>query len=529
MLKDVGPIKAIKPISFLSRAATQGTNYTSVVGWLLYRAFKGRTLALVGALLFSLLNFAGQGGGIFTIYWYARKVETNGMVSVPALGIEFAARTEPGLLWAVVIFSALCFIGGAVILFLSRCLIFTRVEDRYAKGLEQLVYLTRNLPDPRARTASRLFMNYGLAGLSAGCRLGAVTTIVFCNAITAVLGGAAAALFLFRIDTLLTLLILLATAVGAVFLYPLTLRAVRFAKDREKSQAAYREETRRLHQSPSLASGEMKSPSGVASAQIGTMRVNAELILATQLGVTLILAVVVYYMASQMMAGRQNWAILIAYVGALRITLLACSQGIRAYASVSRYYPQIIRYFLFIKDVQNADATALARVERGERLILGTLANGTDISVRVGERLALASIDPAREVQFALLHARVPHSAAPVASVWLDPANFAPGDAAVILANAVHLASGSEDQRRALDDMLADKVTLMVHRNPAKIGTFGEERLLVAEEGEFRRMVTLGSPEGDAALEEFSRKTRERKLKGQFEEQEEEDAEDDLL
>ena len=68
------------------------------------------------------------------------------------------------------------------------------------------------------------------------------------------------------------------------------------------------------------------------------------------------------------MAGRQNWAIFIAYVGALRLVLVACSQAIRAYASVSRFYPQISRYYLFTKDVQHLDTVPFGKVSAGDRL-----------------------------------------------------------------------------------------------------------------------------------------------------------------
>ena len=75
-------------------------------------------------------------------------------------------------------------------------------------------------------------------------------------------------------------------------------------------------------------------------------RVLTELVFATEIGITILLGVVIYYMASQALAGREQWAIFIAYVGALRMTLNGAAQAIRAFASVSRYYPQIVRYYL---------------------------------------------------------------------------------------------------------------------------------------------------------------------------------------
>ena len=47
MLKDVAPIKTVTPLAFLSRAAKQGSNYTSAVAWLLRRAFRGRLRTLL--------------------------------------------------------------------------------------------------------------------------------------------------------------------------------------------------------------------------------------------------------------------------------------------------------------------------------------------------------------------------------------------------------------------------------------------------------------------------------------------------
>ena len=67
--------------------------------------------------------------------------------------------------------------------------------------------------------------------------------ISFANAITAVVGGLGAAFFLFRIDLPLTLVIIGSALLAALFLYPLTLRAVQSAKDRERSQAAMRLES----------------------------------------------------------------------------------------------------------------------------------------------------------------------------------------------------------------------------------------------------------------------------------------------
>ena len=71
------------------------------------------------------------------------------------------------------------------------------------------------------------------------------------------------------------------------------------------------------------------------------------------------------------------------------MTLNGATLAIRAFASVSRYYPQIVRYYLFIKDMQKIDKIPLAEVRRGDKVFLGTLPNGQDVVVEAGDRLAM--------------------------------------------------------------------------------------------------------------------------------------------
>ena len=91
--------------------------------------------------------------------------------------------------------------------------------------------------------------------------------------------------------------------------------------------------------------------------------------LAIEIGTTVILGVVIYYMATQALAGREQWAIFLAYIAALRMTLTGVAQSIRAFASVSRFYPQTVRYYLFIKDTANLDTGSFAKIGLGDTVI----------------------------------------------------------------------------------------------------------------------------------------------------------------
>ena len=75
MQKDVSASETIKPDSFLPRISRQGRNYSTLVGWLLYRAFNGNTWKLAVATALSLLHLSSQAAAIYVVYWYGRAME----------------------------------------------------------------------------------------------------------------------------------------------------------------------------------------------------------------------------------------------------------------------------------------------------------------------------------------------------------------------------------------------------------------------------------------------------------------------
>lgn len=363
MQKDVSTSETIKSDTFLPRISRQGRNYATLIGWLLYRAFRGRTWKLAIATGLSLLHLASQAAAIYVVYWYGKEMEKTGLVTIPFLDASVDLKAQPEWLWVIVAVSTTGFVLSAVLLYLSRKQIFDIVEQHYARSLEQLILLTLRVPDPRAPVATQLFKDRRLGGLTTGCRRGALTSISFANAITGILGGFGGAIFLFRIDLPLTLLIVVSAVLAALFLYPLTLRAAKNAKNREKAQGALKVDVRRLTEDPTVeqtVTG-LESADELSRVYLLRRRVLTELVFAIEIGITIIIGLVIYYMATEALAGREQWAIFIAYIGALRMTLQGASQAIRAFANVSRYYPQIVRYYLFLKDFQKLELDASCR------------------------------------------------------------------------------------------------------------------------------------------------------------------------
>lgn len=517
----------VEPDAFFARVSRQGRNYTTLVVWLLYKAFRGRSSKLVLAIVLSLVHLASQAAAIYAIYWYGKQMEQNGAVSVPFFKIVINLKEQPEWLWAIVAFSTVAFVVSASFLYLGRRVIFDVVQEHYAQMAEEVVLLSLRLPDPRARLASELFNDFGVSGINAGCRRGAITAIGFANAITAVIGGLGAAGFLFYIDATLTLLIMASVGVAAIFLYPLTLRAVQSAKLREKAALAFKLEVRKLTDEgsldPSQAAKKVKTAHELSRAYLMRRRVLTELVFAIEIGITIILGLVVYYLARQALAGREQWAIFIAFVGALRMALGGISQAVRAFASVSRYYLQIVRYYLFITDINKIGATSFASLREGEPVILGTLPTGTDIEVKAGDRLALVTSERMRELQFTLLDARPADKPGLLRSMVLDPKKPSESGAGVALVSFVASKGGMSGE------LPREAVTLFVYLPSQKPGAFGETQLLTAFEGAFARFAPLGSEEANAALKEVAAKAGavRRKRRGVID-ADEDDEDDDL-
>jgi hypothetical protein len=504
-------------ISFVMQAADQAAKAATVVGWLLRVVFKARGTKLGGAAVLAGLHVAGQGAAILALFWCVRELDTTDALRGPMLGIEFPLQGEPALSWAAV--AIVGFVASAGFLFWSRQLILRIVEAYYAESVARLVLAADRLPDSRARAASELLIEYGLGGLTTYCRHAALTAMFLANAISSVIGGVAAAMVLFFIDPLLTAAILAATGVGAILLYPLALRAASMEKFRERTRAAFQEEVRRLRQlgPPPETVAALATSKDLARSYFGRRRVTNELFFAIGIGITGLFGLVLYRMASQATLGQADWAVFIAYIGLLRLTLASAASAIRGLASLGRYYPQLARYAIFAQDAERLDDMPFGKLKAGETLTLGTLPDGADIVVKPGMRLAVVTTQSTRDVRFALLHARSAHWTPPLGTAMLRPANGSAGDATIALADANQFAGAGEDLAATLDGLHAGQVALIIHQTPSAVGSFGEQYLLTLEAGTFRAFLPLGTSESNTVLEHYSRKAttqRRRELYG---------------
>lgn len=511
MLKPTQATALYRPISLLAGIGRQGRNYTRVVLWLLYEAFRRHLRQLFVALAFTILYLGGQMGAIGVIYGYARLMENHTPLVLPWINFSIETGTHETL-WAVVAGSAALFLMSGVFQYFSRRIVFRIAEDHFAESLKEIIVAEGRLPDPRARTASQILLQQGLQRIAGGARRGALMAVIFFMASSGAIGALAALAFLVAAEPLLTLAIMVGLVIAAFSVYPIALRAVRLAKMREQRQLALNKELRELQQSGLGAKlgPALTTPREFAYAYMGRRRIVAELTLVLGIVVTIILAVVVYYLANRALGGNGSWAIFVAYIGALRLVLSGSSQIIRAFAGVSRFYPQIVPYYAFIQDYRKLDEAPLAPVLRNEVLRLGTQVNGEKVRIRAGDRVAVATLDSRRQIQFALLDAKVEASGKPVAATILHAGSGLNGDAAIVLAE-INNTAGNDGASAIQDGQLDDKAVLYLHRQSKSVGTYGEGMLLMIDDAAIQRFVPLGSEESKLLLDEFDSKvTRSR-------------------
>jgi hypothetical protein len=107
----------------------------------------------------------------------------------------------------------------------------------------------------------------------------------------------------------------------------------------------------------------------------------------------------------------------------------------------------------------------------------------------------------------------------------VDPANIRDNAAGLALIPCPRLSEEEDRVKTVLREGLKDKVTFIVYHNSDKAGSFGEKRVLTAEDGELRRCALLGTEEGDAALKEFALKAASKsdRARGLLDDDEEED------
>ena len=495
-----------KLLTFGRTFVQQGSNYAGTIRWLLNRTFSGETPTVAAVFVLSLFYVASQAAAVYALYWYAQQMQTDGVLSIQPLGIEWRAREEPVLLWVAITASAVCFITSASCYFLSRSLVMALVEKDLARGFTALVGFARRLPDPRAPVASRLVADWGKKGPISGCRFGALTALKFCEAVPPIVGAVGALGVLLWVDPALTILVLVAALLWSTLLYPLTHRAVRFANKKRHARAMFSAEAKEWLRLPSSSPvpAALKSAFPLAQSFLGKRRVSNEMKLLVVVGATICVAVAALFVAHSLMTRGSDWPRFVVYVGGLRLALAGFFQVTQTFASVSRFYPEIAAFVMFVQSAKRLNEDGLGFAQAGDAVVLGSLPDGRDVCVKCGDRIAVATVSEKLELQLAFICVRTAQSGHPLATAYLDTfATSSTPAPPIVIVDADALGAMARPAALTWLEELKDSVTLITYRVAAKVSAFEEHQLIVVDGGAITSFVPLGM-ESRAVLETYT-------------------------
>lgn len=498
-------------VAFCRSVLRSGVNYARNLGWVIGRSLEGRKLRAAVSVACGQLSLAAQFGALGLLYWYAEQAQADAVVSLAPLGLdlEWRAREDFWLLGGVVAASGLCFLASAGLLHRSESLIITIGEEEMARRLTDAARIARRLPDPRAPEASRIFLDTGLSRVSLGCRYAAVSVTNILGAVTPFVGGVVAGVALVVIDPLLTGMLAVGAGLGWLLLYPLMMRQVAIPDRLERSKRAFAKDLRELLRAPpdKPVPPVLGSTVEFARVMIGRQHTMNHITALLQASTAVCGTIAALYLAASIIRGDDDWPNFILYLGGLRIALSSGSALPQLAGSVSRYYARIVEYMHFVLSGTGIEERPLGRVAAGDPVVLATLADGTPVDARGGERVALLTPAEPPAVQAAFLDARAAGTGLPLAADWLrpdDPTVHVREDASVHLVDAAVLAALEPAAAGAALDGRPPVVTVIAHRDGERVGAFGESHALVLEESAFTESARLGTAAGRAIRDAFA-------------------------
>ena len=329
------------------------------------------------------------------------------------------------------------------------------------------------------------------------------------GAVTPLIGGVGAGAVLMVIDPILTSVLAIAAALWSVLLYPFMRRQLKINDRMIQGKRDFALESRALLEaSPATDVPEpLRSAVRLAEVTIGRRRMANAMKLVLQIGVAVIATLAALYLAHRIMNGGGDWPVFIVYLGGLRIALNGGFAVPRSAGQVSRFYPRLLVLIRFIQSAGQIDVETLGRAGAGDRVSLGSLPDGTDISARGGDRIALATLVKPLAVRGAFLQASAANSGLPIAAAWVKPADLSTDtdrDASILLVDYEDLALMETAEAQAWLAQIDDRVVAIVYRDKTPVGAFGEPHLVVVDDDGLTASVALGTAESDAALESFT-------------------------
>lgn len=344
-----------------SNAITKLTRYGRFMVWLMRDAFGRRPWLTTMTVLCGWLAVLAEVAALGLALYYAHLFAEDRAVTLA--DTTFVARESKTLLLAFGIASAAIMVAAAGLQYAGR-LGRLRLRRQYGDACSNRV-LSRLSDHPLDERAAMTLARSDslLCGRAA---------YILISALTGGLAAAAALAAMLVIEPILTALLLAFGLVGAIFMYHISVRGARSSRTVEELAGSSKEELRgtlRRIADPAAGEGEAfpdeVGPIGQRHLDAYIMRIRAiaDSEFAANILFALLLALILVSLGLMAMHEDSTWERVIAYLIGLRYLLVNGRTFVRGLTSMNRFYPQVSRYWDYLRGSKPVIATAAAPLD----------------------------------------------------------------------------------------------------------------------------------------------------------------------
>jgi ABC-type multidrug transport system fused ATPase/permease subunit len=430
-VKTLGALRE-RGAKLYGRLRRQGRDYRRNLVWLVGDSLRRQTGHWWRILLASGVTLAGNAAAVGIVYLYVHMLQHD--MSMSFAGITIQARDSLLLLGLVIAGLLTALLAFSISTYLSRSITLKLVRRYEEYVFKRVLHLYRLLPDPRAAVADEILRTSNIRQLAIAHARNCGWSLRFiANGIPAGLMFAGALATLLILDPVLTMVVLV-LGIGAVAAqYPANLFAARASntvdENHPRVMAAFNQLVEQINCTPETGRPEMPDeldarierfydePRARRYMDANEDRYRAMELsgLTMQVGGALVLAAILLAIAESLLRQGGDWAVLVAYLGALRLLLSNATQLFRTVSVFSRFYPYTKALQDFLTSAERASLPPPLPSERqvATELVLDARRyenQGTSLQLRGGEPIAVwVTRGYGKDLARSLLHALHPH------------------------------------------------------------------------------------------------------------------------
>lgn len=376
---------------------SQITRYKAVWLWFVADAYWRFSGLVAKIILYMAASMALLVMALGMIYKYVDGLEQGKELNILTNTYQYQGSLE--LLFLVILGTALLFGGSALLRYIagiSALQLGRRYEEHCILRAASFLAITHKNESlsPWLNEAGKLIQS---APRFCG-RVARLSIMAVLPAMTFVVTLA----LLAYLDFFVTLVVVLIIAISIPFLYAVNVKGARYSRTLERTMPVASQARRKILEhciehdgfiSPESEWMKAHTKKGPLfdnfNAYIGRLRAVANGLFVTQVMFGVGIVAIIWQMGGHIIETGSGWGTLATYLVALRINLASFSTASTNLTGVNRFYPQVLRYFSFVRDVNNV----LKTTPEAQQEYDATLAATTDMQAETSDEAKPENFD----------------------------------------------------------------------------------------------------------------------------------------